>query len=214
MATPTVHPTTARLYAELPEFYRREDLDDGGPDGAPLLRFLSLVGDQLGDLDDLVDRLDPDTGAGSELLDADRADAGWLRWLGQLIGVRVPVGLSEVEQRIAVGGAVSGWRAGTRAALETAARSALTDPSGVVTVRPHSGGNPYVIGVSVDPEYAPPDLDDVVAAIEEARARPAGIRLIIDLYAATWATLETVRGTWGGFEAATMWVRLEGTNPP
>lgn len=214
MAEPTVHPTTRLLYDTLPEFYRDTDAQQASGGGYPLLRFLSLIGDQLGAIDDLVDRIDPDSGAGSELLDPMLADPAWLPYLAQLLGVAaLPASLSVTEQRLALDGAVAGWRSGTRQALTDAARSALTDPAGYVSVRPHSGGNPYVIGVSVDPEFAPADLNDVVAAIEAARARPAGIRLVIDLYAATWATLETVRDTWAGFDAVSTWARLEGTNP-
>lgn len=214
MADPTVHPFTRRLYDELPEFYRDADADNGSPDGRPLLRFLSLVGDQLGAVEDLVDRLDPDVGAGSDLLDPYAADAAWLPFLAQLLGVAfLPPGLSVDDQRAAIAGAVGGWRAGTRQALTDAARAALTDPSGYVSVRPHSGGDPFAIGVSVDPEYAPADLDLVIAAIEDAHARPAGIRLVIDLYAAAWATLESARDTWAGFDAVAGWARLEGTDP-
>ena len=214
MAEPTVHPFTRRIYDELPEFYRDADLDDGTPNGRPLLRFVSLIGDQLGDVEDLVDRLDPAPRGGSQLHDAQRAGAAWLPVQAPLLGVAfLPPGLPVADQRNIIGGAVSGWRAGTRQALTDAARSALTDPAGYVSVRPHSGGDPFVIGVSVDPEFAPADLNDVIAAIEDARARPAGILLVIDLYAASWATLETVRNTWAGFDAVNTWARLEGTDP-
>lgn len=59
MTRPVVHPTTERIYARLPEFLRSSDerLSDG-PDGYPLLRYLSLILDQLGVVDDLVDRID------------------------------------------------------------------------------------------------------------------------------------------------------------
>lgn len=214
MADPTVHPSTRRLYDTLPEFYRDTDPATGGDNDRPLLRFLSLVGDQLGAVDDLIDRLDPDVGAGSDLLDPWAADAAWLPFLAQLLGVAfLNTALPIADQRNALAGAVSGWRAGTRSALEAAARAALTDPAGYVAVRPHHEGAPYVIGVSVDPEFAPADLNDVIAAIEDAHARPAGIKLAIDLYAATWATLESVRNTWGGFDAVSTWARLEGTDP-
>lgn len=215
MAEPTVHPYTRWLYDTLPEFYREDDPATGGDNDRPLLRFLSLVGDQLGAVEDLIDRLDPDVGAGSELLDANLADPSWLPFLAQLLGVAfLPPELPVADQRAALAGAVSGWRAGTRTALETAARAALTDPTGYVAVRPHSGGDPFVIGITVDPEFAPADLDEVIVAIEAAHARPAGIRLVIDLYAATWDTLETVRDTWAGVVGASTWARLEGTDAP
>lgn len=214
MAEPTVHPFTRRLYDTLPEFYRDADLTTGGDNDRPLLRFLSLVGDRVGAMEDLIDRLDPDVGDGSELLDPDRADAAWLPFLAQLRGVAfLPPGLSLEDQRAAIGAASAGWRSGTRDAIAAAARTALTNPAGSVTIRSHSGGDPFVIGVSVDPDYAPADLDEVIAAIEAAHARPAGIRLIIDLYAATWDTLEAIRDTWAGIAAAGTWATLEATGP-
>jgi hypothetical protein len=214
VAAPTVHPFTRELYDSLPEVYRDVDVDDGSDNGMPLLRFLSLVGDRVGAIRDLVDRIDPDVGLGSELLDPMLADPRWLPWLAQMLGVaNFPPSLTIEEQRLALAGAVSGWRAGTREALVDAARSALTDPDGYVAMRPHYGGNPFVIGVSVDPEFAPPDLDDVVTAIIRAGAKPAGVQLVIDLYALAWDTLEAVFTTWGSLDAVATWNRLEGTDP-
>ena len=50
MALPSVTAHTRRLYDDLPELYRTADVDDGatgpGSNGAPLLRFLSLIGDR------------------------------------------------------------------------------------------------------------------------------------------------------------------------
>lgn len=213
MPTPDVHPHTRRLYDALPEFYRDADATQAGA-GYPLLRFVSLILDQAGAVEDLIDRLDPDLGGGSDLVDPATADVEWLPWLGQLVGVvDLPPNLTEAEQRNAIAGAVGGWRAGTRAGLEAAAKTALTDPDGYVSVRPHAGGDPFVIGVSVDPSSAPADLGDVIAAIEAARARPAGIALVIDLYAATWDTLEARYLTWDTLDAVTSWTRLEATQP-
>lgn len=214
MTAPTVHPHTRRVYDSLPDVYRDVDLDDGSADGQPLLRFLSLILDQVGGIEDLIDRIDPDRPGGSDLLNAEAADAGWLPWLAQLFGVTLPPSLTVAEQRNAVSGAVSGWRAGTRETIAAAAKTALSDPSGYVSIRAHNGGDWRVIGVSVDPEFAPANLDDVVAAIIAARAKPAGIKLVIDLYAATWDTLEAVYLSWDAVDAVATWSRLEGTDPP
>lgn len=214
MPTPQVHPHTARLYASLPEFYRDADRLEPSGGGYPLLRFVSLILDQAGAVEDLIDRIDPDVGTGSDLVDPDTAEPAWLPWLGQLVGVvDLPPNLTELEQRNAIAGAVGGWRAGTREGLVTAARTALTSPTGYVEVRPHKGGDPHVIGVSVDPETAPANLDDVITAIEAARARPAGIALVIDLYAASWDTLEARYPTWAQVDAVVSWSRLEATQP-
>ena len=215
MPEPTVHPHTRRVYDELPEVYRDADRAEPSGGGWPLLRFLSLIGDQIGAVEDLIDRIDPDIGGGSDLVDPNTADPAWLPWLGQLVGVvDLPPDLTEVEQRNAVAGAVGGWRAGARQGLATAARTALEGGSGYVDVRPHHGGDPFTIGISVDPEGAPANLDDVITAIEAARARPAGIDLVIDLYAATWDTIEARYPTWAQLDAVASWSRLEATLPP
>lgn len=212
MPAPVVSAHTARLYADLPEFYRDADAASAGD--YPLLRFAALVLDQAGDVEVLVDRLDPDIGTGSELVDPNLADPGWLPWLGQLVGVvDLPPDLTVAEQRNAIAGAVGGWRAGTREGLATAARTALTGGTGYVAIRAHHNGDPYTIGVSVDPTTAPANLDDVIAAIEAARARPAGIALVVDLYLAEWGTLETRYPTWASLEAAGSWAAIEATQP-
>jgi len=86
---PQVTDSTARLYDGLPEFYRTAD----APTGYALLRFLSLTGDLLGQVEDLADRIDvPDDappGTVSDLVNPETADAGWLPWLTQLVGARL-----------------------------------------------------------------------------------------------------------------------------
>jgi hypothetical protein len=53
---PRVTTFTSRLYGRLPEFYRTADLTQVGD--LPLLRFLSLAGDEAGRVEDLAGRLD------------------------------------------------------------------------------------------------------------------------------------------------------------
>ena len=214
MPAPVVHPHTRRVYDELPEFYRDADAAEPSGNGWPLLRFVSLVLDQEGAVEDLVDRLDPDIGPGSELVNPNLADPEWLPWLGQLVGVvELPDTLTVAEKRNAIDGAVGGWRAGTRAGIAVAARTALTGGTGYVEVTPHYNGDPFVIGLSVDPATAPANLDDVAAAVEAARARPAGIDLVVTLYAASWATLEARYPTWADVDASPSWAALEATTP-
>lgn len=210
MPAPAVHPHTGRVYAELPEFYR--DADPGTD--YTLLRFMALVLDQEGGIEDLVDRLDPDIGTGSDLVDPQHADPAWLPWLGQLVGVvDLPPDLTVEEQRNAVAGAVGGWRAGTREGIATAGRTALVGGTGYVEVIPHYGGDPFVIGLTVDPATAPANLDDVAAAVEAARARPAGIRLTVTIYAASWDTIEAHYPTWADVDAVASWANLQRTTP-
>lgn len=212
MTAPTVAALTQRLYDELPEVYRDADVDDGTPNGRPLLRFLSLIGDQASAVADLIDRIDPDEHT-SALADPATADAAWLPWRAQLVGVTLNPALSTAAARLAVAGAVSGWQAGTRDTIAAAAKSALTSPTGYVSIRANYNGDPFTVGVAVDPNTAPVDLNTVLAAIDAAHARPAGIRIIIDTYAATWDTLETRLDTWAGVEARGSWAAVETTQP-
>lgn len=75
---PDVGTTTERMYARLPAFYREDDETDGD---YPLLRFLSLVGDQASEVEDIVDRLPTD------LANPIAAEAAWVPWLAQLVGL-------------------------------------------------------------------------------------------------------------------------------
>lgn len=212
MPRPVVHAHTERLYDRLPELYRDADLDqllDGS--GYPLLRFLSLIGDQAGDVEDTLDLVDPDRGGA--LTNPDTIPLEWLPWLAQLVGLGVlPGSLTEAERRNAVSSAAGGRYVGTRQAIADAARPALTNPdAGYVVVRNHHQGNPFVLSVNVAPEVAPADLNTVLDAIEAVGARPAGFDLVIDTYAATWDQVEArgTGGTWADVE--TSWATLEAT---
>lgn len=98
MTRPTVTPAAERMYGRLPELYRGADEQQpDGPDGYPLLRFLSLIGDQIGALETLYDRIDFATadeglvaGDTSDLVDPTVADDDWLHWLAQLVGIQLP----------------------------------------------------------------------------------------------------------------------------
>lgn len=90
-----MHELTARAWRGLPELYRAADEERlEGEDGMPLLRFMSLLGDQAGELEDLLDRiashLSPEGRWISELSDPATADAAWLGWLAQLAGIKPP----------------------------------------------------------------------------------------------------------------------------
>lgn len=214
MAAPTVHPHTGRLYDRLPELYRDADANPVSGLDYQLLRFLSLMADQTGKVEDTLDRVDPDRGG--DLTNADRADLAWLPWLAQVVGlVTFPSELSEVEQRNAVRHASNGRYAGTRQAISDAARPAMTNPElGYVVVRPNYQGDEFTLSAAVAPEYAPADLNTVLATIIAAGAKPAGFRIVIDTYAATWAQLEAAYPTWADVDAVPTWAALEATGAP
>lgn len=215
---PTTSSTTTRIYERLPELYRRADEEqDGGPAGYPLLRFLSLMADQLGDLETLVDRVayfPPDEGGvpgdTSDLTDPATADLGWLVWLGQLVGVDAEA-LDVSVRRAAVAGASAGWRAGTRKAIASAAASVLTGTR-YVAVESHYGGDPWVIEVRTRVSETP-DASAVIPAIVAARAKPAGVELVHTQYEATWAAIEAENPTWADLEPDT-WTGIEESGMP
>lgn len=211
MPAPTVHAHTGRLYDRLPEFYRDADANLAGAPGYPLLRFLSLIADQAGKVEDTLNRVDP--AVGGDLTSADRADLAWLPWLAQVVGlVSFPANLTEAEKRNAIRHAANGRYAGTRQALADAARPALPNPAaGYVVIRPNYQGDPYTISVNVDPTNAPADLNTVLTTIIKAGAKPAGYLIVIDVYAATWAQLDTAYPTWAELDAVATWADVERT---
>lgn len=215
MPPPVVHPTTQRLYDALPDFYRAADAHQVNPD-YPLLRWLSLIGDQLGELEDLVDRVDyvtPNDGGApgdtSDLTDPATADPAWLAWLAQLVGVTLAPALTVDEQRAAITTASSGWRAGTRDGMADAARTALTGTK-YVRIIDHYGGDQWRVEVLTRTTETP-DVALVLAAIVSKGAKPAGVELVAVAYVTTWAALEADRPTWADWEAAGNWQNLEET---
>lgn len=218
MARPVVDATTELLYAMLPEVYRTEDEDLGaGPNGYPLLRFLSLAGDQLGELRTVVGRIDyyalEDGGVAgdtSDLADPATADPAWLDWLGQLVGVALAPELTVVGRRDSVAGAAGGFRAGTRPAIAAAAQSALTGTR-YVNVLPHYTGDPWKVEVRVRASEVATTTAAIVAAIIAKGAKPAGVELVVTTVEASWDTLAALRPTWADWDAAGSWVVLEET---
>lgn len=204
---PTVGAFTERLYAALPELYRDADAAQAdGPSNYPLLRYLAGLCDQLDAVATLVDRFtyvplderrdgpwrrygsgtygdgtygDADT---ADLVDPATADAGWLPWLAQLVGVDV-TGLTVAEQRHAIAHPEEAWAHGTPRAIADAARPVITG-TGYVAVLPTWGGEPFIIGL-------------VTKSAETAGAP-------------TWGELEALAPTWADLEALGNWSNLEG----
>lgn len=214
MARPLVGDFTERLYATFPAFYRDtdEELD------WPLLRWLSLIGDQAGDVDVLADRigyLDVNDGGApgdtSDLVDPTVADAAWLPWLAQLVGVELLPELTEAERRDSIRIAPTGWRAGTKEGIALAASLALIGTK-YVEVLDHYGGDPWAIGVRTRADETA-DPADVVASIDTLRARPAGYTIVTAFYAASWATLAVHAPTWADWQALGSWAAVESVQP-
>lgn len=219
MTRPDVAELTDRLYGRLPELYRLGDArQDDGPDGWPLLRWLSLTVDQAAEVDVLADRFDPAVDGTSDLVDPDTAEAAWLPWLGQLVGAKLSPNLTEAETRDAIANPASGWLAGTKPALAAAARTALTG-SRYAEVLDHSvtlaeAGEAGVFDVLlVTRTSETPDLAAVLDAVVAKGGKPAGVVLHHEAYEATWETLEATYPTWSDLEGRT-WRTIEETLPP
>lgn len=102
MAAPAVADRTRKWWESLPELYRAADeAQASGPNSYPLLRFLSLLGDQGDEIAALHARLElHDDGTGDWISDlgAPRyADASWLDWLAWLAGLGLTVQSGSAE---------------------------------------------------------------------------------------------------------------------
>lgn len=208
---------TERLYGRLPEHYRDADAVQTGDQ--PLRRYLSLMGDQAGEVEELVDRIDfvPEHEGGiagdtSDLVDHAEAEEAWLPWLGQLVGAQIDPGLTEAEKRDAIEFAPAGWRAGNKAAIADAARTALTGTK-YAQVYDHMedvgvpGGEWDVLVVTKPAETPDPAL--VLVAIVAKNAKPAGVVLHHGEYSADWGDVEAAAPTWADWEALGSWAGIE-----
>lgn len=209
---PTVGPFTEAIYARLPEVYRDADAaQDEGSSNYPLLRYLSLLADQLTAVVQLLGRLtysplddrdntDPPWdryGSGmfgddtygdldtADLVDPFNADAGWLPWLAQLVGVDL-TNLDTTEQRAAIASPSDAWAHGTPPAIAKRVVPNLTGGQ-YVDVQPHHQGDPFTIAVITK-------ADETAASSTWAQ---------VQAIAPTWADLEAL-GDWSNVEAATI----------
>lgn len=176
--------------------------------GWPLLCLLGAIGSMFQLVEDL--SRDTDDGPGwSAALDVDRAPEAALPWLAQFVGVRIPLGLDEAQQRARIR-STDGFRRGTPAALVGAAQQYLTG-SKTVIFRERDGGA-YKLKVWTRTSETP-DSAKVLAALLEQK--PAGITLT---YAAIadWI-YDDISSSFGSYSAIyTTYVTYQGvlTNSP
>ena len=221
MSEPTFTAATETFYEGLPAYLRAADRQQ-----AWLLKTIcASMLDQVNDIQILTDRLDYDIpadggepGDTSDLVDPTAADDAWLDWLAQLVGVRLPSGLSHDARVDAVRYASAGWQGGTKTAVAAAAMSALTG-SRYVGVYDHStesgvgaGGEWDVLLVTADSET--PDVDAVLAAVVAKGAKPAGVVLHHLTYSSSWDAIEAGFPTWDAIEAAGSWSAIEEISLP
>lgn len=209
MARPTFSATTERLYGRLPDLYRAADEAQAtGPNGYPLLRYLSTLLDQAGEVEELLDRIDVVTPAEggdpadtSHLADPTYADASWLPWLAQAAGVDLADVTDTAQRRELIAAADDNRAAGSLAALRASVRPLLTGDRNLL-IQTHAGGDPFAVALITYNSETPVTSAELLAAAE--RQRPAGVALLHQL-GRSWASLEAEFPTWGAIDAAGSW---------
>lgn len=186
MTRPVVSGFTEYVYAKLPAVLRTADEALGdGDDGYPLLRYLSLVVDQVANVPALYERLDyvpyRDGGAGddhSDLVHPNFVDDAWKPWLAQLLGVADDDPEMSLDALLIL--APEQRRRGTEAAIASLVRGAgdfgLTGTQFVdVGPRIVAGATvPHVMVIKTRESETPgPTTSAVIVAAAEPQ-RPAG----------------------------------------
>lgn len=193
-ARPDVSAHVEAEYARLPQMYR----DGDEANDFAVLRILSVVGDQRGDVSDVVDRLLPEeTNDLSELVDPMLADYDWLPWLAMMAGVDARLypdtDGNRTALRLAIDGARGGRYPGSDAAIIAAVRPALTG------TRAARITNKSVAGFSYSVEVYAAQVDDQAAlAVLLSRTTPAGLTATLSVLPGwTWGDVLATGRTWG-----------------
>lgn len=207
---PTYTTQTERAYALLPEHHRRLDDAAGHPLTQPLKRYLALIGDRLNELVVLIDRIARrETVVGtaipkalSDLADATLADAAWLPWLAQTVGIETKGRTTEELRALIAQGARSTGSAG---ALIAAAKAALTGTKTANLFR-HANG-PWVAAVATRHDETADPAAVLDAVIPQT---PAGMQIEHRFGVQSWSQFETEYPTWAELEAeAPTWQQME-----
>jgi hypothetical protein len=223
--SPPVNSFAFRLWPCIPMAYR--DYDAGL--NYPLLTYLDALTRLPGEIHEVIERIAGSRPAGpaapepwgldpsrldswraarveraSALGDPLTADAAWLPWLAQLVGARIDRTADDATRRAAVRYAYAGWRAGTRSSIEHAARTVLTGSqyARVVPFTRSDGApaTPWDVAIVVRQSEAP-DAAIILAAVERAGVKPAGVVLWVRYAEASWDQIEATRPVWSLWEA-------------
>jgi hypothetical protein len=212
---PDAQPVLDDLYNSLPQHYRLSDATAQPIGTYPLYRFLAGICAELSKVVTVVEGMnydDTDPSSTSVLADPLVAEADWLPWLAQLVGVPLEFALSDAEKRDAILYASAGWRAGTKVAVAAAARTALTGTKHCQVydhsiVNPGDGGEWDVLLVTRTSET--PDVGAVLDAVVRRGAKPAGVVLHHRAYESEWSTIEAEAPTWADIEALGNWNTMQ-----
>ena len=184
--------TGQRLFDLLPEYVR--DADDG-----TLAGYLAAIGDTANAVEEFVDGSDPDTSDSgtAEPVNPATAPAGWLPWLGWLIGVPTQ-GMDTTTARwylSRAGAQAHGSAEGIRAAVQ-----ATLSGTRFCQITTAVGGDPWAIEVQVDSTEVVDSAATLAAALRE---KPAGANLTLTSSTpVTYDDLDTAYTTYANMAAS------------
>ena len=211
MSEPTFTETTERTYGRLPITYRVEDT---GQD-YQLKKWLSGSCDQLWDIEHLLNRFSyvpPQDGVPvdtSDLVDPNTADAAWLPWLAQLVGVQLDTTVSIDMQRAQI--ANVDFLQGTKQSMAKTGQTVLTGTQ-YIRIFDHTSASTDIGGAGewdvLIITVASETTSSPSAAIIAAGAKPAGVQLHEETFTSTWDDVEGRYPTWADWDAAT-WQQIE-----
>lgn len=188
MAAPTLTNFGERLYEAVEPFTFDEDNQNYA-----LAHFCLAIARMFDQVASYAEDRDDGTPGWGAMMDPDLAPVEAIPWLGQFVGVSVPDGLTEAQQRNLVKD-VGGFRRGTLASLTAAAQQYLTGTKSVTVLERY--GSAYHLRVSTRiGETA--DTNAVLNAL--MAQKPAG--LILDYVTLTGGDFNTVRDTNASFNA-------------
>lgn len=172
MAQPALSRTAQRLYDSLAPLMVLDE--ENGWAGAYFCAALAAPLDPIADV--VLDGEDGTPGW-TVIFDPDNCPAEWLPWLARFVGVVLPPNLDEAAQRLRIR-ETDGFKRGTVAAIQGAARQHLVGPDGTGSTATvylvERQGGAYKLGITTLSSETP-DSALVLAAILEQK--PAGITL-------------------------------------
>lgn len=143
----------------------------------------------------------------ADLVDPYAADAAWLPWLAQLVGVVLDQSQNPIVQRASIINAYGGINAGTKTAIANAIQPFLT---GTRFIRIYNNSTQYPLGTGgewdvliVTREEEVPANIDIVTLAMSLGVKPAGVKLWHANYTTTWSELQTDRPTWADWNGST-----------